>query len=916
MARLSCMPIKSFRRKKADTDSSSTDSLHDRVKIKFTTLFSRTKLFGRTAAVVDDGVADPRGPLGLNILHSPSEPLVDFIFVHGLGGGSRETWSNTSSVCHFWPQEWLRKDPAFKNVRVHTFGYDSHATKDSVLHTHHFCRSLLSEMYTSPYLGNTDTPIVLIGHSMGGIVIKKTYLLAIQDPTHRTLAKRIHSIYFLATPHSGCDSARLLNNVLTIAYSSRDYLLDPKVGSAAIDSINDEFRNYADNLHLWSFYETRKTKVGLFSRLIVEPNMAKLGYRGEKQIAMPADHRSICKFDSPKDLCYLILRDSLAETVESISKIVPKLEENPACEQIKFLENYLDLSGAIDDDLLVAQDDRMPGTCEWFFKKQNYLDWSDFASDTPRILWIKGKPGSGKSVLAGYAIDRLLASNESCSYFFFKHEDKSKARLSSCLRSLAFQMARMDVQIRETFSKMQKDGVNIDNENEHSLWKKLFLSGILQAASTTNYWVIDGLDECENVSFLFDSILPQLDKSIPLRILITSRETPELQGHIVGLSRDQFRLEIISPSDIRSDVEFLVGVKTKSPALKDAGDHAALVENIVEKANGSFLWTDLVLKELPICYSGTEINRVLDGLPQEMEALYQRVLGQMALNTRAKNFSQAILTWTTCAMRPLMVKELAGVLKLDINEEFPKLEEAILARCGQLISVDEFSNVRLAHETAKNFLLKDGLDSEFAVSETEAHTRMARICLLYLTGEAIKPRSTGGSRSTSAVHDTDSDFSVYACEAFSYHLVRADSREHDILLLVNKFLESNIIPWVEIMMAHNQNPILLIHTAKNLKKYVNSCATELSPLDGDVKMAKERVTELVHIITKFSDALLTSPSAIYSAILPFYPTECTASKPVGPGRPLSILGLSDVQWVEQLCSMSFPTRGNRLSLPC
>ena len=37
--------------------------------------------------------ADTWGPLGLNLLHSPPEPLIDFIFVHGLRGGSIKTWT-------------------------------------------------------------------------------------------------------------------------------------------------------------------------------------------------------------------------------------------------------------------------------------------------------------------------------------------------------------------------------------------------------------------------------------------------------------------------------------------------------------------------------------------------------------------------------------------------------------------------------------------------------------------------------------------------------------------------------------------------------------------------------------------------------------------------------------------------------
>lgn len=266
---------------------------------------------------------DPRGPLGLNLLHSPSEPLIDFIFVHGLGGGSRKTWSKTSSITHFWPQGWLPKDPVFKNVRVHSFGYDSDwiKSRNNCLDVHLFGKSLLGEMSTSPYLSQGNTAIVLIGHSMGGLVIKKAYMLARQGTAYKSLTERIHTICFLATPHRGSDSAKLLNNILHIAYSSRAYVADLQRGSGAVQSINDEFRNYSADVNLWSFYETQKLKIGIISTLIVDPDSATLGYREEKQMPMNADHRSICKFESPTDPNYVSVRNALASTVQDISNL-------------------------------------------------------------------------------------------------------------------------------------------------------------------------------------------------------------------------------------------------------------------------------------------------------------------------------------------------------------------------------------------------------------------------------------------------------------------------------------------------------------------------------------------------------------------------------------------------------------------
>ena len=306
-----------------DTDLSSATTLSPRLG----TFPSGASIFSQDNDVTDDSKDDPKGPLGLNLLHSPSEPLIDFIFVHGLGGGSRKTWSKTSLLNHYWPQQWLPKDPAFDDVRVHSYGYNSDWAKgkDNCLNIHHFGKSLLGEIGMSPGLGNTDTPIVFVGHSMGGLVIKKTCILARQDAAYHTLAKRIHTIYFLATPHRGSDWAKLLKNILQIAYSSRAYVTDLERSSGSTQSINDEFRNYSSDIELWSFYETQKLNIGIFSMLIVDPDSATLGYREEKQMPMNANHRAICKFETPKDPNYVILRNALASTVQSISKLGIKI---------------------------------------------------------------------------------------------------------------------------------------------------------------------------------------------------------------------------------------------------------------------------------------------------------------------------------------------------------------------------------------------------------------------------------------------------------------------------------------------------------------------------------------------------------------------------------------------------------------
>jgi hypothetical protein len=97
---------------------------------------------------------DVWGPLGLKLLFSPPDPVVDLIFVHGLRGGSLKTWCKSGDVRLYWPQAWLPQDRDLKNARIHSFGYNSDwaETRETCLDLHDFGRSLLGEMVTSPEL--------------------------------------------------------------------------------------------------------------------------------------------------------------------------------------------------------------------------------------------------------------------------------------------------------------------------------------------------------------------------------------------------------------------------------------------------------------------------------------------------------------------------------------------------------------------------------------------------------------------------------------------------------------------------------------------------------------------------------------------------------------------------------------------
>ena len=116
---------------------------------------------------ISEPAEDFKGPLGLNLLHAPSEPLIDFIFVHGLGGGSRKTWSKSPNPYHYWPKEWLPRDSDFRHVRIHSFGYAATwgEKKKSILDVNDFARSLLGEIRDDPTIRRDDVRVGRISSS-------------------------------------------------------------------------------------------------------------------------------------------------------------------------------------------------------------------------------------------------------------------------------------------------------------------------------------------------------------------------------------------------------------------------------------------------------------------------------------------------------------------------------------------------------------------------------------------------------------------------------------------------------------------------------------------------------------------------------------------------------------------------------
>ena len=80
------------------------------------------------------------------------------------------------------------------------------------------------------------------------------------------------------------------------------------------------------------------------------------------------------------------------------------------------------------------------GTLDWFSNEAQYRQWQD--SESKRLLWVTGPPGTGKSVLAKYLLTQLMHRNDLgplpnvVAYFFCSAQETESHSAPAVLRAL------------------------------------------------------------------------------------------------------------------------------------------------------------------------------------------------------------------------------------------------------------------------------------------------------------------------------------------------------------------------------------------------------------------------------------------------------------------------------------------------
>ncbi len=225
---------------------------------------------------------------------TPSAPLADVVFFHGLEGDAQMTWRRTDSPHLYFPKLVADANP---RVAVWTVDYPIHMLKsgEATLPLGECGRAVLAELNEC---GLGKRPLIAIGHSYGGLLIQQ--IIRHAEGTGHGIAKAIKGLALFGTPHSGSSSANWIRRLSSVFFrlffsSAINELTTDSPTLAELRGWMDRWMDGAD-VEVVLFSEHSKTLT------ITSRESARGIFLEEEEIPLYGNHIEICKPEHADDI--------------------------------------------------------------------------------------------------------------------------------------------------------------------------------------------------------------------------------------------------------------------------------------------------------------------------------------------------------------------------------------------------------------------------------------------------------------------------------------------------------------------------------------------------------------------------------------------------------------------------------------
>jgi archaellum biogenesis ATPase FlaH len=483
----------------------------------------------------------------------------------------------------------------------------------------------------------------------------------------------------------------------------------------------------------------------------------------------------------------------------------------------------------------------------WILDNADFRQWRD--DPQSRLLWIKGDPGKGKTMLLCGIINELSTPADSLlSFFFCQSTDSQMDNATAVLRGLIYLLLEQQpLLLSHVRKKYDHAGRSLfEDANAWVALSDIFRSILGDPNLKSTYLIIDALDECAtDLPDLLEFIAQESSSSSRVKWIVSSRNWPKVEEHLETAAQKVRLCLELNVESVSNAVSRYIQHKVDRLAQRKKYDNEirhAVQEHLSKNANDTFLWVALVCQKLEKTFLWNTLS-MLKTFPPGLDSLYKRMIEQIYSLEDVGDIQlcKGILALVTTVYRPTTVTELVSLDKHLANlhggsESLYKVIEL----CGSFLTIRE-SVVYFVHQSAKEYLIEHAKSEIFPHGHAEVHRTIVSRSLeamSTLQKDIYNLQDPGYSIEEVKSPDPDPLTPIrYACVYWVDHLCEIESGRDEVDLgdkgKINVFLKKHFLYWLEALslMRSMSSAVTAIKKLENLLDVsIRSYATDVRPL--------------------------------------------------------------------------------------
>jgi AAA ATPase domain len=462
----------------------------------------------------------------------------------------------------------------------------------------------------------------------------------------------------------------------------------------------------------------------------------------------------------------------------------------------------------------------LPGTRENIIEE--IVQWVNSLNgdDIPRMFFLSGVAGSGKSAIA-HAVAKLFDQQKRLgSSYCFDHADQVNRRPTNLLSTIALDIADIEPHWKTSLRNTVKGNRSLQTTLSVTEQFQNFVLEPAKGLTTVGplLVVIDALDECAEASSrrALIAILARRISELPsnFRFLITARPDRDIVDAFRSNRRHIFckYMDAIDETSNEADITLFIETELSDvPSLELEWPAKHWRRMLVESSGGLFQWASTACRAIKQGKGGLHPTERLSRFVKTthgLDGLYLEVLHQAFDEEDDTVMSRfhLLMGRILAAREPLSVSAHAALRGAD---ESAGLEGLILPLLGALLNGvnQQHVPVRALHASFFDFLIDRNRSNAYHVDPSQ-HTRSLTLSSLRVMKSELRfnicsletshRRNADFPGITERIENTILPHLSYACRCWADHLM-GTAYDTKILAELGSFLCHRLLYWLEVL---------------------------------------------------------------------------------------------------------------------